>query len=53
MDAQTLVVLLIVLAAAGWLGRRTWRTLRAARKTAGEGCGTGCGCGGGSRATHH
>ncbi len=44
MDAtvQTLVVLLLVLAAAAYVGRRAWRTLRP-RKAAE--CDAGCGCG--------
>ena len=55
MDAQTLLALLLVVAALAYLGRRTWRTLRATRKAAGEGCGTGCGCesGGSGAARHH
>ena len=53
MDVQTLLALLLVVAALAYLGRRTWRTVRAARKTAGAGCGTGCGCeSSGSRAKH-
>jgi hypothetical protein len=39
---QTVIVLLIVLAAGVYAGRRLWRTLRPA-KTAG--CDAGCGCG--------
>jgi hypothetical protein len=38
---QTLIVLLLVLAAAAYLGRLAWRALRP--KTD-PGCGTGCGC---------
>lgn len=38
---QTLVVLLLVLAAAAYVGRRVWSTLRP-KKAAG--CDTGCGC---------
>ena len=41
---QTLIVALIVLAAAGYAGRRLWRTLRPAKTAAG--CDAGCGCGG-------
>ena len=48
MELQTLLALLVVLAAAGWLGRRTWRTVRTARRTAEAGCGQGCGCESGS-----
>ena len=39
---QTVIVLLIVLAAGAYAGRKLWRTLRPA-KTAG--CGSDCGCG--------
>ena len=39
--AQTLVVVLIVLAAAAYVGRRAWSTLRP-KKAAG--CDAGCGC---------
>ena len=43
---QTLIVALIVLAAAVYVGRRLWRTLRPARGAdAGGGCAHGCGCG--------
>ena len=38
---QTIVVVLVVLAAAAYAGRRLWRTLRP-KKAAG--CGTDCGC---------
>ena len=38
---QTLVVALLVLAAAAYVARRAWRTLRP-RKDAG--CASGCGC---------
>jgi len=41
---QTLIVLLIVLAAGVYAGRRLWRTLRPAKTAAG--CDAGCGCGG-------
>ncbi|HEX2076910.1 MAG TPA: FeoB-associated Cys-rich membrane protein [Longimicrobium sp.] len=46
MDVQTLVVLLIVLAAAAFIGGRVRRTVRSARATAGGGksCGSDCGC---------
>ena len=40
---QTLVVLMIVLAAGAYVGRRVWRALRPAKAA---GCGTECGCGG-------
>jgi hypothetical protein len=40
---DTLVVLLIVAAAAGYVGRMAWRSLAAARKPK-SGCGSGCGC---------
>ena len=39
---QTVVVVLIVLAAAAYVARRAWRTLRPAR---GAGCAHDCGCG--------
>lgn len=44
---QTLVVGLIVLAAAFFIGRRAWRTVSAARGPKGgdTGCGGDCGCG--------
>ena len=44
---QTLVVGLIVLAAAFFIGRRAWRTVAAARAPKGGdgGCGSDCGCG--------
>ena len=40
---QTVIVLLIVLAAGVYAGRRLWRTLRPAKAA---GCGADCGCGG-------
>jgi FeoB-associated Cys-rich membrane protein len=40
---QTLIVALLVLAAAVYVGRRLWSTLRP-KKAAG--CDAGCGCGG-------
>ncbi|HEY0971563.1 MAG TPA: FeoB-associated Cys-rich membrane protein [Gemmatimonadales bacterium] len=43
MDIQTIIVVLIVLAAAFYMGRRAWRSLRA-----GSGKGGDDGCGGGS-----
>ena len=43
--AQSLVVALIVLAAAAYLGRALWRTVSSARRAkAGGGCASGCGC---------
>ena len=39
---QQLIVLLIFLAAVGYLGRRAWLSLR---RPAQAGCGKGCGCG--------
>jgi hypothetical protein len=46
---QTLVVGLIVLAAAFFIGRRAWRTVAASRAPKGGGgaggCGSDCGCG--------
>ena len=44
MDAQTLVVLIVVAAAAFYVLRRAWRTLRASRTTSDASCGSGCGC---------
>jgi hypothetical protein len=41
---QTLIVALLVLAAAVYVGRRLWSTLRP-KKTTGA-CDAGCGCGG-------
>jgi len=41
---QTVIVALIVLAAAAYAGRRLWRTVRPAKTAAG--CDAGCGCGG-------
>ena len=38
---QTLIVVLLVLAAAAFLGRLAWRALR---PKAEPGCGSGCGC---------
>lgn len=43
---QQLIVVLVLLGAAGWLTRRAWRSVRAAvaPKKAGPGCGCdGCG----------
>jgi len=40
---QTIIVLLIVLAAGVYAGRKLWRTLRPAKAA---GCDAGCGCGG-------
>jgi hypothetical protein len=42
MDVQTLIVVLIVAAAAAFVGRRAWATMRP-RKDAG--CASDCGCG--------
>ena len=39
---QTVIVVLVVLTAAVYVGRRAWRTLRPARDA---GCAHGCGCG--------
>jgi hypothetical protein len=46
MDMQTLIVALVVLAAAVFVGNRFRRTLLAARATTGKGkdCGGDCGC---------
>ena len=41
---QTLLVALLVLGAAAYLGRRAWRAMAAARRPAGgAACGSGCG----------
>lgn len=40
---QTLIVLLLVLAAAAYVGRKAWAALRP--KKTGAGCDAGCGCG--------
>jgi hypothetical protein len=45
---QTVIVALLVVAAAAYVGRRAWRTLRPAGKA---GCGAGCGCGDGADGT--
>ena len=48
MQVQTIIVLLIVLAAAAYIARLFWRAIRGTRAGAGEagGCATGgCGCG--------
>lgn len=49
MDVQTLLAILVVLLAAGYVARRAWRTLRpAVRSSSGDdggSCGSGCGCG--------
>jgi hypothetical protein len=44
MEMQSLIVLALVAAAALYLGRKMWRTARAARQPA-DGCGSSCGCG--------
>ncbi len=46
MDAQTIIALLVVLAAVLYMGRRAWRTLRPAGVKDGDaGCGgSSCGC---------
>lgn len=48
MELQTILALIIVLLALAYVGRRFWRTVRAARAESGgtTGCGDGgCGCG--------
>lgn len=48
MDAaslQSLVVALIVLAAALYVGRRGYRLVASSRRKDDSGCGGGCGCG--------
>lgn len=47
MDTQTLLAILLVLAAAAYLGRRIWRTVRAGRDGEGGGC-SACSGGGGA-----
>jgi hypothetical protein len=44
MDAQMLVVLLIVAAALAYVARRMWRTLRPSRASGDASCGSSCGC---------
>ncbi len=44
MDAQTLIVLLVVAAAVAYVARRAWRTLRVSRAADDASCGSGCGC---------
>ncbi len=41
---QTVIVLLVVLGAAAYVGRRVWLALRP-KAVSGPGCGDGCGCG--------
>ena len=47
MDVQTILALLVVLLAVGYVARRAWRTLRPAVRPSSSdgGCGPGCGCG--------
>ena len=46
MPMQTLIAVLVVLAATVYLGRRVWLAAVAARRAEQEaGCGSGCGCG--------
>jgi hypothetical protein len=48
MDVQTLIVMMIVLGAAVYVGSRWRRTLLSARASSGKsgpGCGSDCGCG--------
>lgn len=42
---ESLVVALIVAAAALYVGRRLYRTVAGARRAKGGACGAGCGCG--------
>lgn len=44
MPLDTIVVLVVVAGAAGYVGRMAWRSLAAARKPK-AGCGSDCGCG--------
>jgi FeoB-associated Cys-rich membrane protein len=41
---QNLILLAILVLAAAYIGRRAWRTARAAVKPDAAGCGSGCGC---------
>lgn len=41
---QTLIIALIIVAAATYIGRRVWQTVAAARAPKGAGCASGCGC---------
>ena len=43
-ELQTVVVLVLVAAAALYLGTKAWRAARKARQPA-DGCGSACGCG--------
>ncbi len=43
-NAQTVIVLVVVSLAATFIARRVWRTVQAAKQTA-DGCGADCGCG--------
>lgn len=46
MDAQTLVVMLILLGATAFLGRRAFVAARGVKRAKDDpGCGSGCGCG--------
>lgn len=47
--AEPVVIGLILLMAAVFLGRRVWRAVAAARAPKGAGCDAGCGCEPGSR----
>lgn len=50
METQTLLALLIVVAAGFYMVRRLVRTVRTTRPDAdGTGCASGCGCAGGER----
>ena len=42
---QTLIIVLAVALALGFVARRAWRTLRPAVAGGKAGCGDGCGCG--------
>ena len=45
MDTQTLLALLVVVAAVAYVARRGWRTLRGGRARSGDGPGCGPNCG--------
>ena len=46
--AEHVVIVLIVLSAATYTGRRLWKAVAAARAPKGGGCDSGCGCGPGA-----
>lgn len=44
LNAELLMVALIVGTALAFIGRRFWRAVRSARVKGGAGCASGCGC---------